>query len=223
MAGLCSDVCKILNEDYVSTKLHSIEENSHPAPPTEEVFLQTQAVACPIPAPEISPVHGHIHSHASPNDNDQDMESRQARVHMNDYNQENDRRQSPAPFTDYNEEIDQFMHGEKPDESIIMPDVFMPPHGRVDITPPPSHFIKSASVSLVEKTTGTGPLQTPDLLASMGLDQSEYGTPSASLGEQSVFPNMGLSDVPEIMNSKEVEVSWVGSLVFQHLVPCEFL
>lgn len=119
-----------------------------------------------------------------------------------------------APLNDNDQEIEHLRHVEGDDERSNLPEfipspTLTPSHGRDDLTSLASQHFESASV---EKTIGTGVLPTPDLPASIGLNERAYETPNTFLQEQLGVENTGLSDVPELMNSKDAGVSDIYSL-----------
>lgn len=181
------DLCNIYEKDYISSKLQlsgkaspDTEVVRSPAPVTE-ACLEDPGVAQP-PEPAAEEISSQ-HRHEEPAD------------HVNDYDQE----------------IEHLRHVEVHDERDVLPDFapsprFTPSRGREDHTPLTSQLLGSASV---DRTIGTGVLPTPDLPASTGLYESEIETPSAFLQEQLGVENTGLSYVPELLNSKDAEVSYI--------------
>ncbi|KAI8012828.1 hypothetical protein LOK49_LG05G00404 [Camellia lanceoleosa] len=87
------------------------------------------------------------------------------------------------------------------------------PYRRDDFTPASAGNLGSQSEPQLGTTVGTGVQPTPDLAASTGALGSELETPMTFLGERLGFENIGLSDIPEVMNSAEADVS---SLCLNH-------
>lgn len=180
------DLCNIYDKDYVSSKLQLLEEASP----------DTEVVRSPAPITEagLDPGVAQSPAHAT------------EEIFPQQRGEE-----SEGPVNDYDQEIEHLRHVEDRDERDVLPDFvpsprLTPSHGREDHTPLTSQFLGSASV---ERTIGTGVLPTPDLPASTGLYESEIETPSAFLWEQLGVENTVLSDVPELVNSKDAEVSYI--------------
>ncbi|KAL7234198.1 hypothetical protein ACSBR1_017736 [Camellia fascicularis] len=126
--------------------------------------------------------------------------------------------QSP-PMHDLDLEIERLQNYEGPNGSNILPEImgspnrFMAsetrfkssPYRRDNFTPASAGNLGSQSEPQLGTTVGTGVQPTSDLAASTGALGSELETPMTFLGERLGFENIGLLDIPEVMDSAEAD------------------
>lgn len=220
-AGLCENIYNIFKKDYISTKSHLATEEPAAEPmianfpaPENEAITEPSTVQYPTHVTEIIPEPSAVQSPTHATEAIPEPNAVQSPTHatetipgpMSGLIQETRVGESyvPGPHTDM--EIEQLRHDETNIGNDNLPE-FMHSPARDVHSPSRRDGPTSFSPSSLGTTFGSAALPTPDVAASTGSHGLELETPRTLSEERLDVQSTGLSNIPELINSAEAEVS----------------
>lgn len=213
-AGMCEDIRNIFKKDYISAKpyLFSIEEDIVEPMAMDSLAPETEANLEPLipdsPALQAQAIldPGVVQSPLHTTESIPQPRIVESPHHSAEAIQEPSVACSSSPVPENDMEIERFRNEERNIGNDNLPE-FMA-SGKDGFTPFSTNTTRSGSVSQAGTTVRSPTLPTPDVAALTGTRGSELETPTTLIEEGIGLEYTGLSDIPELVNTAEAEVSF---------------